>query len=47
MLQANGDYEGTKRFLENYGKPTPPMRDAISRFGDLPVDIRPEYAADK
>ncbi len=45
MLQANGDYEGTKRFLEKYGKATQPIRDAIGRFGDLPVDIRPRYAA--
>jgi hypothetical protein len=44
MLQATGDYEGTKRFLEKYGKATQPIRDAIGRFGDLPVDIRPQYA---
>jgi hypothetical protein len=47
MLQAVGDYEGTKRFLDTYGKATQPIRDAIGRLGDLPVDIRPVYEAEK
>lgn len=47
MLQANGDYEGTKKFLEKYGKPTPTLREAIGRLTDVPVDIRPVYAAEK
>jgi hypothetical protein len=47
MLQANGDYEGTKRFLDTYGKATQPIRDAIGRLGDVPVDIRPLYAAER
>ena len=47
MLQATGDYEGTKRFLDKYGKATQPIRDAIGRLKDLPVDIRPVYAGEK
>jgi hypothetical protein len=47
MLQAAGDYEGTKRFLDTYGKATQPLRDAIGRLKDLPVDIRPVYEAEK
>jgi hypothetical protein len=47
MLQATGDYEGTKRFLEKYGQATPPLREAIGRLTEVPVDIRPLYAADK
>jgi hypothetical protein len=47
MLQATGDYEGTKRFLDKYGKATQPLRDAIGRLKDLPVDIRPVYAVEK
>jgi Peptidase family M49 len=43
MLQATGDYEGTKRFLDTYGKPPQVMRDAIARLTDVPVDIRPVY----
>ncbi len=44
MLQAAGDYAATKRFLDTYGKATQPILDAIARLGDVPVDIKPEYA---
>jgi len=47
MLQAAGDYAGTKRFLDTYGKATQPLRDAIARLAEVPVDIRPVYAAEK
>jgi hypothetical protein len=47
MLQARGDYEGTKRFLDTYGKPTQALRDAIGRLKAVPVDIKPVYAADR
>lgn len=43
MLQATGDYEGTKKFLDTYGKPPQVMRDGIARLADVPVDIRPVY----
>jgi len=43
MLQANGDYEGTARFLETYGQASEPLLEAIGRLDDVPVDIRPSY----
>jgi len=46
-LQARGDYEGTKKFLDTYGKPSQALRDAIGRLSAVPVDIRPQYAAVK
>jgi len=46
-LQARGDYEGTKKFLDTYGRPTQGLRDAIGRLKAVPVDIKPVYAADK
>ncbi len=46
-LQAAGDYAGTRRFLETYGKPTSELRAAIDRLKDLPVDIRPIYAPER
>jgi hypothetical protein len=46
LLQANGDYAGTKAFLEKYGKATPELRAALGRLGDVPVDIRPIYPGD-
>jgi hypothetical protein len=38
-LQANGDYAGTKAFLEKYGHPSKEMLAAIDRLKDLPVDL--------
>lgn len=46
LLQATGDYEGTKRFLDTYGKASESLRTAIGRLDGVPVDIRPVYAAD-
>jgi hypothetical protein len=43
MLQATGDYEGTVRFLDTYGKASPELLAAIERLADVPVDIRPVY----
>jgi Peptidase family M49 len=43
-LQATGDYEGTKRFLDTYGKATPALVAAIGRLGDLPVDIDTQFS---
>lgn len=43
MLQAKGDYEGSKRFVEKYAKMAPEMQEALGRLGGIPVDIRPEF----
>ena len=43
LLQAAGDYEGTKAFLDRYGKPRKSLLDAIERLKEVPVDIRPVY----
>jgi len=43
MLQALGEYEGTKAFLEKYGQPSPEMLAAIDRLADLPVDLDLAY----
>jgi hypothetical protein len=47
MLQAVGDYAGTKKFLDTWGQPSQAMRDAIGRLSDVPVDIRPIYDVEK
>jgi hypothetical protein len=46
VLQARGDYKGTKEFLDTYGKATPALRNAIGRLHAVPVDVRPVYSAD-
>lgn len=47
MLQARGDYAGTKAFLERWGQPTPPLLAAIERLSDLPVDLDAVYPQDR
>ncbi len=44
MLQARGDYAGTKDFLGKYGVACPELRKAIDRLADVPVDVRPIYS---
>jgi hypothetical protein len=44
MLQANGDYEGTRGFLESYGRASEALVAAIDQLGEVPVDILPVYA---
>ena len=43
MLQATGDYDGTKKFLDDYGQPSAEMMAAFERLKKVPVDIRPIY----
>jgi len=43
-LQAKGDYAGTRKFLDTYGKATPSLVAAVARLGGVPVDIRPIYS---
>lgn len=43
MLQANGDYAGTKAFLDKWAVLDEPARAAIRAMGGIPVDIRPIY----
>jgi len=44
MLQANGDYDGTKEFLDTYGVASEALVAAVARLEDVPVDIRPIYS---
>jgi hypothetical protein len=43
MLQAEGDYEGTREFLDTYGQASEALLEAIGRLGDVPTDVRPSY----
>jgi hypothetical protein len=47
MLQANGDYEGTKAFLDKYGVVTKELDAAIAKIQDVPTDIIPDYVGAK
>ena len=43
MLQARGDYAGTKAFFARYARLDDHARAAIAAMGDIPVDIDPIY----
>lgn len=43
MLQATGDYEGTKTFFEQYAQLDEHAERAIAGMEGIPVDIRPSY----
>lgn len=43
MLQATGDYEGTKTFLDTYGVASDALVAAVDRLDEVPVDIYPIY----
>ncbi|UCE19454.1 MAG: peptidase [Gemmatimonadota bacterium] len=44
MIQAQGDYEGAKRFIDTYGNMTPVMEATLARLSHVPIDIKPIYA---
>ena len=43
MLQATGDYEGTKAFFARYAVLDDNARAAIAAMDAIPVDIAPIY----
>jgi hypothetical protein len=43
MLQARGDYEGTKALLDKYVVIGPDLQAALDKLTDIPVDIVPSY----
>ncbi len=43
VLQANGDYEGTKALFEQYAKVPDFLNKKLKALGDIPVDIVPSY----
>jgi hypothetical protein len=43
VLQHRGDAEAAEALLSEYGVESAVMTNALSRLGDVPVDIRPVY----
>jgi len=42
-IQAEGNYNAAKQFIENYGVMTETMQAALDKLVDIPVDIKPIY----
>jgi hypothetical protein len=47
MIQALGDYDGAKKFIEKYRYISPELQSALERLADIPVDIKPVYHIEK
>jgi len=43
LIEAKGDYAGTKEFIKKYSIATPLITETIKKLEHLPVDIRPIY----
>ncbi len=47
MLQAMGDYGGSRDFIDKYGAMGQDVKDSLARLGDIPIDILPRFAIEK
>ena len=47
MIQALGDYDKAKAFLDKYATMTPELEAQLKRLNNIPVDIEPKYAVEK
>ena len=47
MLQALGDYGGSKEFMKKYGVMGPDVKASLEKLGDIPIDILPRFAIEK
>ncbi|MBN1163203.1 MAG: peptidase [Candidatus Krumholzibacteriota bacterium] len=43
MIQARGDYEGAREFIEQYGEMGDDVARALAKLGGVPVDIEPHF----
>ena len=42
-LEAEGSYDKAKAILDQYALIRPPMKSALDRLGNVPVDIEPIF----
>ena len=47
MIEALGDYEGARAFVEKYGEMDAEMKAALESLSDIPTDIRPSFPIEK
>lgn len=47
MIQATGDYAGSKAMIEKYVVETPVIKKFRDKLSGIPIDIRPVYSIDK
>jgi len=47
MIEAEGDHDASKAFLDKYAKMTPDLERLLTKLEGIPVDIEPIYSAEK
>ena len=47
MIEARGDYQGAKKFIDRYGAMPTDLKDALDSLAHIPTDIRPVYSVEK
>jgi hypothetical protein len=47
MIEALGDYDAAKAFIEKYGNTTEDLERLLGKLGKIPVDIEPIFAAEE
>jgi hypothetical protein len=47
MIEALGDYDGARRFIEKYGQMPADLATALAGLTDIPTDIRASYPIEK
>ncbi|UCG52224.1 MAG: hypothetical protein JSW58_01320, partial [Candidatus Latescibacterota bacterium] len=46
MIEALGDYDGAKAFIDKYGNPSEDLERLLTKLKKIPVDIEPYYDAE-
>jgi hypothetical protein len=47
MIEAHGDYDKAKSFIDKYGALPAELKQALDSLSDIPTDIRPIYTVEK
>ncbi len=46
MIQALGDYDGAKGFIDKYAQTSPELEKLLGKLGDIPTDFEPFFLAE-
>jgi hypothetical protein len=47
LIQATGDYDGAKAFIDQYSQSSPELDKLLAKLKDIPTDIEPMFAAEE
>jgi len=47
LIQATGDYDGAKAFIDQYAQSSPELDKLLAKLKDIPTDIEPMFASEE